>query len=448
MACNRYPEIIVLLAFSLASGAYGAGPYQVTLAGDDSLNDGDSLAGLTNSGGSGTIASPYVYTFTTGGLNLDTGKVFTSAAGGKDSFTLNMGGHDLDGTGSTALSTYCSAVSGSQVALGNINIVNVGSVSVGTIDTRNTYAGIQTGGSGSVTIGSSSNPATGTVRVASFQTSASSSGSGGGQVTIYGARDVLIREAGGTNGDMVCRSDVASSVLVNHRGSFAARRIDTRDIAAFMGYDVGSVTLNGNWNNGVNAPAGSLVVTEYINSSSAINGHGGSVSISGYRQVEIAAIVSTVNWATSGAGDVSISGIAGSITIGGALDLRNFQTSDLNYWGKVTLQTAAGSRGVIYLGTNTSYTLDCSKFRYMVFRSDIGKTYISGAVSMPGATSTDKRNNVPTYLKGNTGQRVYYNHKLAANAWLGGSTYSLGTDTSGTGTLSPLPSPGFAITIR
>jgi hypothetical protein len=75
----------------MATTAVADGPYQVTLSEDADINNGAPLAGLTRSGGDGSTGNPYVYTFTTGGLNLNAFKAFTDAAGVKDSFTLNLG---------------------------------------------------------------------------------------------------------------------------------------------------------------------------------------------------------------------------------------------------------------------------------------------------------------------------------------------------------------------
>jgi hypothetical protein len=324
----------------------------------------------------------------------------------------------------------------------------VGSVSIGAIDTRNSNSGYERYGAGNVAIGSSLMPATGRVRVDSIKTSATGRGCYGGRVTIYATGDVLVQNAGGSNGDILCRSDQTGRVEIQHRGSLAVRRIDARDIQSFNGRTAASVILNGNWNNGANPPSGTLAITDYIDNSAQVNAHQGSVTITGYRQVDIKSVTTSMGWHTCYAADVTITGIAGPITITGDLDLRNRKTSTITYYGKVQLRTAAGSRGTITLGANEAHVLDCGLFQYITLGSDSGKTYIGGELRMPGATHAAKRSNIPARIKGAASQRVFYNPKLSQNSWLAGGTYSLGTDGASAGTLEPIPPRGTVMILR
>jgi hypothetical protein len=457
MTSRRYTCLVLSGALACCPGLVtrAAGPYQVTLDTNTNLNDGAALGPIVKSGGDGSPANPCVYHFTAGGLNLDVFKVYTDTSGTvkKGSFTLDMGGYDLDGTGVVAFSTACYYVGTvANDAYGSIAVTNVGNVSLGGIDTQNTGGGWYYGGGGDVKIGTATVPAAGNVRCSYINTRSSGKGSYGGNVTIYGQGNVRIEDAAGTPGNIVTIGERAagSDVTVYHRGLFAANTIDARTIVDDSGQDSGNITLDGNWNNGATPPSGSLAVSGDIRNNAGTPGSGfpntGQIVIRGYSSVTVSNVCTLlhgVSNASRSPGSCAITNIAGNIAINGLVDLR----SDLclTNSGKLLLQTTSASGGTITLGANTNHVFYCDYVLYTTFRSGQGKSYIKGEVRMPGATDTDKRNNVSTYLKGNAGQTVYYNHKVASNAWLGGGIYSLGTDGSGTGFLAPIPTRGTVV---
>jgi len=466
----------VVLAMALGSAGVAAPPVDLT-TGDASLilaNHGPAQelkdpagapgSGVTMSGGDGSRATPWVYAFTGGGLNVNTYKVkaeydaveLGNTDGGAN-FTLNMGGADVYGTsGNTSFSTAEDTTGWNGYGSGDIRIYNVDTVDVGTIDTHNKA---HYEGPGSVYIGEASGvgagPATGNVRIDSIN--ATDTQQVGGYVKIYGVGDVLIQDSpAGVAGDIDAHGPGARSagspykqVIVVQQGDFVVQ-----DILTNLKIANASGNVFGNYNNlgGVklDGGGGGSATIRDIDTSIDIRDAGG-VPLSSFKYWEKAGYVEITNYENvivgnidahhatgggptgsgrAGAGNVDITNIAQDITILGNVDL--------GVWN-----AAIQDKGVLNLQCGGTITLeqglDLSKMLYASFDSGPATAEILGAIigSDGDPASAANIGNLRTPL----GDVIYYDPAL--NPDLLSDTYDLadlGGDPGAGGTLEPMAS--------
>jgi hypothetical protein len=345
-------------------------------------------------------------------------KTLTTTDGTSLRFDLNGQGitdSGLPTTGGMSLYTYRGANLG-----GSVTISNVGSISLGTIDTHCDSGGGS--GGGAVTIGAPGLPIAGHVRVDSIYADVRTYGAGnsaaaGGPVAVYGTGDVKIQTLGGTPGNIDTHSYFSSgnSVTVQHHGSFVAGDVFTAanvNGAWETGYG-GPVTLNGAFGG---APAGSCQVNSIVTHNIRWHGSGGAAAIEGYTDVRVGTGgLLTYCWAVSYpdyAGNISIgalTNISGNIQIDGNIDASS-AGGNATYGGALTLKAG---------GKITLASLDLGKVKSATLSAGRG-AYITGVfTNFPTADPTSG------LLDAATGVTIVYSAKVPANAYLGGATYYL-----------------------
>jgi MYXO-CTERM domain-containing protein len=434
--------LVAGMVFGPASTAVAAPPHEVVLdTADDTLNAGDDLgnqntgATIAQSGGSGTKADPYVYAFTTGGLDTGAFKLMTDDG---TSYKLDLGGYDLDGdSGVVSLST--SFYSFYAAPTGDVVVENVGEVSIGGVDTR-ARSSDREASSGSFRIGTSDDPATGDVRIDYIDTTrATSAGGPAGNVTIYGEGDVRIATSGGTPGNLnVYTTDRANSgsVYVEHDGSFVAATIDAQNDSYTR--DAGSLTFNGDALG--DGASGSFEVANlyaYQNRGS-YGDDGGNITISGYQTVTVTGDILTYQTSDK---QWNTDPVAGNITISAEHEIQVVGKINANaargasYDGVVSL-TATGSSIVLGdPGNPGSELLDLDDMRNLLFDCGSGESYIYDDIEN-WVEGSDK------IRVANQGDIVYYSPVSNADLLLGGDNgvYEL-TGGGIPGTLEPIQGP-------
>jgi hypothetical protein len=424
MSANmRYRIAVVALGMLLAVQTSVA-QWQVTLGANANLNTGANLGTLAKSGGTGTRADPYIYTFTTGGLDLGPYKAYTTVDANEvnsnpfgTSFTLNMGGYGVVGlSGGKSLATEADA---GWEGAGSIAITNVGDVAVGAIET---YTAQSRSAAGAVQIGTLAARAGNirTDRIYAHSLDTTDSGRPG-TVSLYGTTDVKIQTSGGVMDDINARSlypvpGPITAIDVRNNGIFACRDL--------LSYVTNSNTGNANAdNNGAGSilldggsGVGSAQIRNIRTSLETYNnswmGSAGDVTIRGYAGVTVSNIytrwqstASTFNGITSAdhAGHVSITNITGSIVVIGMIDMSKN--------GATTVSTGSfpvpGQLRLFCGGTNILTSLDLSKMAYALLDSG-GTNYINGLLSGVNGLAASNLTSIGTALRTPTNEIIYY----------------------------------------
>ena len=432
---------------------------QVTLLGNCAATGSLSLASspvVSPSGGSGSPTNLWVYAFT-GPFVMGTNQLTSAGVPANnrytESFTLNLGGYSLTGSsGATNLQTYGGWIinnpyAGAAITAGTIRIVNVGSVSLGGVDTHAAADG--TGGSswgGGIGIGEPigvGNGPAGSLSVdflnASFVDVYHYTGYGnGGSITIYSTGNVAVAGNEAATACISGNGGGGGDITNLHRGSFSAVNVLTwLTNSAGTAECAGRITLDGSY--GGVAPSGAFQART-INAAYYRTGYGGTstrraggdVTIRGYTGVRLTGdLVTLDNSAGSssgnlGAGNITITNINGDIQIDGTINAKSGTSS--NYNGVVTM----AATGKIFLAS-----LNMTQVGSNTVLAATGKTYIAGAF-LNFATA----NPANGWLNATNGLTIGYNAALATNAYLNSATYTL----KGGGQVVPMPafdlSPG------
>ncbi|MFO7900597.1 MAG: PEP-CTERM sorting domain-containing protein [Planctomycetota bacterium] len=458
--------VVMALVLGLAGTAVAAPPHEVVLdTADDTLNAGDDLGdentpggviAEAGAGGDGSPASPWLYQFTSGGLDVGSYKVYTDNYGDVtngdygESFLLNLGGYDLDGaSGGVSLST--NRYSFYAAPAGDITVENVGEVSIGGVDTQ-ARSKDHTASSGNFRIGTSAVPATGDVRIDYVDTRRlSSAGGAAGSVTIYGEGDVRIATSGGAPGNLdVYTVDRANSGSVNvqHDGSFVAGTIDAQNDSHTK--SAGSLTFNGDaLGDGASGSFEASNLYAYQNKGT-YGDDGGDVTITGYKTVTVTGDVLTYEtsgkqWNTSPqAGDITVTA-EDKIQLQGEINANAARGA--SYDGVVSL-TATGSEIVVGDPENPgSEVLDLDNMQYILFDSADGKSYIYQDIENWFPPAADELGDLAAYTSdkirvGNEGDQVFYDPTVNPDLMFGapGGIYPL-SGGGVPGTLEPILPP-------
>jgi hypothetical protein len=429
----------------------------VKLTNDCDLSTGRNLTGtnlygggtvtIANTGGNGATDTPWLYAVP--GVDCSAFKLATANG---DSFALNLQGSNLVGnSGVTNLSTFRS---GDNLAIGSVTVTNANGVAVGRVDLRQNDGnhGIGTAWpGGTLTVGEplgvGSGPIAGVVRADAIDASANCGS--GGSVAIYGASHVLIQTSGGTAGEVntrLQRADPnysrAGTVVVRHRGSFAAREITAYGVDAGNWTGGNDVTLQGDYGGAPTGDCDVLQILTYGGTGGTWGGAGGNITIAGYTGVTVSNLWS-YNGSASGnqsPGSIAVTNIAGPITVQGTLDANGGQGGAYGD-RSVTLHTKAGSGGDI-----TVSGLDLSRMSYASFNPD-GNGHITGALlGTNGAAAT--AGTVTNALRVPAGKWVWYWPDL--NPGLSNRSYTVANLSGGVGggTLRPVQPKGTLFLVR
>lgn len=435
------------ILFAVAMIVAPAPAAEVTLSADTDLDGGAALGSITQSGGDGSRLDPWVYAFTPSGGGLDLGafKLYTdeSGTGSVDSHSikLDLGGESITGnSGVVSLSTYSGPGNGADS--GYLYLVNVGSISVGTIDTSGEahqhYSSSSTAGQiiiGEAT-GTGAGPA-GSIRADNlyahqrtvFAESTAAEDGYGNDVTIYSSGDVLIQTDGGTGGVIQTYSyrQTAGDVYIYHDGSFRAARIDARSTGRqTAGAEGREITLNGDYLN--NGASGTFEVGDLWNAY-ARTSYGDpnyDITVSGYLSVLVTGTIdgSHASAVSDGYGsDVSITGITGDITIEGTIDLNAAYGDSRD--GTLTIATSGGT-------IRLNGGLDMDRVRWAHLAAGPSTVYIEGILA-----NFNILNPIDGELDETNGGTIYYDSTVPENAYLDGQTYALFSG----GSLAPVPVP-------
>jgi hypothetical protein len=429
---NKCILLTSLIALGLLLAPAGAA--QVTLGGDADLTDGASLDGIANSGGDGSTGSPYLYQFTTDGLDLDVYKVYTTVGVGGygDSILLNMGGYNIDGTGTTAISTDVTADTGA------VTIINVGEIDMGGIRTGHVGGSATDSTSGDITIGQANdNPGNGeygragNIRVDFLELDweyAYANDYNTGSVNIYSSGNVFVRNSAG---DVLGNIDThrsrtdwnnkqrSGSIMVNHDGGLVADQILTYNTGDNYS-DTGGVTLEGD---GLGDGASGYLNVNTINTEARLHFRYDTLDthISGYLGVTINDIITRAGYA----GDITIEDIEGDVLITGTIDAGS---DDITLAGVVSI-TADGK-----IELTSPASLDLDKLLTAFFDAG-GNTFITGPLyGFNTGTPDDGELDAPG------GQFIYYDPAVTENQYLvdAGGTFTLASG----GVLTPIvPEP-------
>jgi hypothetical protein len=345
---------------------------EVDLAADADLGSGGSLGAIAPTG-TGTDLDPYVYQFTSDGLDTN---AFKAYADNGSSFTLNLAGFDITGDSGVVSLSSARTASGSAVPAGHLSIFNVGEISVGAIETwsdASHWGQNDDSPGGNLTIGTSGQRA-GNIRADSISTRADFNGNSG-TVTIYGSGDVLIRTSdtnGSTPGNMEGDAWVnAGDVMVDHDGAFLVA--DVNYYAINPGDDGGDLTFNGDGlSNGASGAFNAVNLNTYSDHASTSD-LAGNITVTGYTAITIsggiqAYSMSADKWNTNPqGGDVTLSA-AGDVKVLGEMNLATSRSA--SYHGFV--QATATGGGKVELGDSANPgldDLDVSAFEYLLFDS-------------------------------------------------------------------------------
>jgi hypothetical protein len=428
--------ILCLSLFSFTISSFGQ---EVTLSADTNLHGGVALGGITPTG-SGTRGAPWVYSFTSGGLDLNGYKLYSqNQPNNSESITLNLGGEDITGGGS--IETFAGESQYRQYrASGFITITNVGSVTCHLINSKCDPQSIKKdyySYAGQVKIGSAADPA-GNVTVGNIHAHADRNwpmqAGTGDEVLIYSTGDVLI-ESGGVVGDILTRQftegdgneppshDGQNGIKIRHGGTFKARSVDARHAGEQNSNDHGyEIILNGDYfGNGI---SGSCTVSNLMNQ---FGEHDGAydyqygipndpIKVLNYTSVHVQGDINGSSedyWDGTAGSDLFITNITGDITIDGTITLNSTDSHASD--GTMTLQTT-GSGAIRVNDLNLTNLV-------AKFDSASGVSYVDGVLSN-FAGANDPR------LRAPSGQTVFYQQDQ--NPSLGGLTYGL-VDLDGTG---------------
>lgn len=415
---------VVLLTVASAQGAV--------------LDATTSLNGLANpiplAGGTQNVAANFVsmYNFndkngdgtggdavTPPGLSLGGNMLLTTDS---TSINLSLNGGDLTGnSGVVSFDTHRNASS----PAGNLAITNVGTISMGGIETWNNG----TGDAGDVAIATSVLRA-GDIRIdyiLASKPAGSNNDKDGGTILIFSSGNVQIQTSGAVAGDIdvhVANGD-GGTVTINHDGAFTARDILTWTPSTWTSQDAGNVTLEGDGlNNGASGELNLRTIDTRVIGASW-GDVSGSVHISGYTGVHVTGNLLTENQVSSGGGthvpgNITIEDIAGNVTIDGVINANAADVTDSD-----------GDLSITATGTITLASLDLLLVN-TVFLDAGGNTTVTGALENFSTASPGDG-----ILDAPTGQFIYYDPNVGANAYLGGLTYSL----AGGGELTPVPEP-------
>ncbi|MCG3181924.1 MAG: hypothetical protein BIFFINMI_04364 [Phycisphaerae bacterium] len=376
-----------------------------------------------------------------GGLSLGG---FALTTDDSTAIKLSLNGGSITGnSGIAGISTYRN-LGGSAVggATGAVTITNAGNLALGVINTARRSTSTSSPGApntvGSITIGEVASRV-GDVRVdalyaANYNTADSANGytynkTSGGNVTIYGSGDVLVKDSVGTYGNIVTWSHGAQSglITVSHDGGFAAAGLlaTAGGVYGTTGKAKGA-SFNGDANldgaDGDFYVAGDVLFAQVRLTYGDPNGN---ITITGYRNVTIGGKIETYHassqYTDNNAGSLIVTA-AGNIVLDGAIDMHVSNASAV----AGTLDLAAG-------GTITLNDLNLALLKQA--KLGAATSHINGVLS---GFAGDNDPRLRTYLGGT----VIYDPSVQTDPLLQGQSYSL-LDFGGnpTGFLVPIPEP-------
>ncbi len=442
---RKLQAIGFLLLFSAVAFAHDMGA-------NFTITSGTNVWSL-DSGATSITGVNYTWAFPdSGGLNMKPAStaynVNNSAT--TNGFVLDLGGGAISGGGD--LLTTSSANS----PCGPIVVVNAGAVSIGNINTINTYGGENNAGAISITnagsLSFSYSYSYGTV-YQKYAGAQSFSGDNSGSFSVSGAMNSYCYARPG--GDITIQKYSSVSVggiIDTHQIGNGGERPGVITIGSTNSYIVGSVTVSGglaSWSESGNASPVYIYSGGDISVSMGINTH---CTFSAGNGVSGNATLTSTNGAISVAGGFSGAG-TGYNAYGANCTLK--AKNSIAVSGVIDLTGYAGRYGTFFL-TNSSATatiqvgdLDLSKVAYASFCSGSGAgtltnylaSFATGYSSGTG-TSVDPYVTTQKVLRIPSGTTLLYS--TTTNAYLGGKYYKLASlaGTAGTGgVLGPASTP-------
>jgi hypothetical protein len=308
----------------------------------------------------------------------------------------------------------------------NVTITNVGTISMGGIDTsdsRNggTYARPH---GGHITIGAAQTRA-GEIRIgyiyADARNSASAAYAAGGDISIFGSGNVAICDSAGNRGDIRTDSPAnnAGDVTIEHVGSLTVRDILAQTSGTGATALGAAVKLRGG------NSSGDLVarnVANYNLKIGYISAGRPLIEVKKYNNVTLDSIDGHTPHPTDGrASDAVIAdGIAGNITVNGPVDL--------SHGG---IRAYCGTLSLVCSGMVTLALLDLTKVQSAQLTSGMGKSLITGVLAdfAPASTGGTGTVSAPylttqTVLRASSGQIICYTAS-ETNAYLNGKVYKI-----------------------
>jgi len=345
-----------------------------------------------------------------------------------------------------------------------------------------TYVGYRGNNGGSLTIGAESPGRVGDVTICGkvdlhARTEYGGNGGYSGSLGVYSTGNVLFQDASSVAQDIVVNQPIGGrggSVTITHDGQLVFQDINA-DVVCGV-YDGGAQNILFNGNVLADDASGALTGRDILGYTSSARQPGRNITISGYTGVSLRNLdtrvgpdIGKVN--KSDAGSISITGIAGPVSISGNIDASAADslgsagsitidaTGDViiggsvkltalqgaNYYGTLTLTASGGSSSVRMgdqdLSLVKSVTLDAGGGQSYITNAllNFATAYTSGAGTAGNPYLTSQ-----TALQTPDGQMIEYNTKLAANSYLNGAYYRI-ADTAGTpaagGLLKPQAGP-------
>ena len=296
---------------------------------------------------------------TPAGLDMTNRNLTTTTVASKDiSLKLN-GGNLMASTGSIKTGP-------ANNAAGNVYIYNVGSIAMG-----DGYIYTRSYGAGHVYVGQNgvAGPRAGSIQVngiVAFYAYA------GGNVTVYGSSDVLIKNASGVATDIVTSGTSNGRVLIQHDGTFLVQDVlatcNYYNTRADLFFD-GDVLQNGASGT---FTARLLDTHDVIPTWGAYTTDPGNITVSNYTSVSIGSLDTHEYSGGHNAGSVKVGGIAGDIKITGMINLD--ATNGPSQEGSLTL-TAGGNIQVTTLNMDLvgTVTLTAGQEAYISVLTNFNK---------------------------------------------------------------------------
>ncbi len=390
---------------------------------------------------------------TPAGLNLGTYMLYTNDGTKTVTATaikLDLNGGNITGQGVwNAVTSRFDAITTERTSFyptytGDIVIKNVGDISCGSITTHAYFQAESGCAAGNIYIGEANGTGygeAGNIRVDNLDAENSRGPTSGSNVRVYSTGSVKIQNQDADLGATL--GTVSSSkagrypgyIRIYHEGAFRAGDLLARTGTSTYGADDhgGEITLDGDYDNDtVGTPLGDCEINN-IDASYKRNGYGNpndKVKIENYASVTINGYIDGHNNGPQSdceATDVTIQGVAGDITIGGAINL--WARNSASDYGDLKLYTTSGSGGSVALDGG----LDCGKVKFAALDSDSGTSTIGGSLLGFDTVTRIK-------LRTPSGDVIKYDPFDGGNAYLGVLSYVV-ADLSGAagigGTLIP-----------
>ena len=450
------------LAFSISSSQdlSAGGSIVCDGAGNTIVREGVSLTwdwGDVN--GDGTRTDPVA----TAGLDVQSYKVHTGNTSAVD-LLLNLNGGNITGQGVWNATPYHASFSAAYrmparyeaistqhsanyepPPTGDIIIKNVGDISCGAITTHTIWwYGSKSAAAGAIRIGEASGtgdgPA-GNIRVDALDAQCDKQNNSGG-ITVYSTGFIKIQDG---DNDATANLGVASTAVLSyegrdmyyyHEGAFRAGELRANTGTGTYGttQNGGTIYLDGDYDadGGVTTVLGDCLINK-IDNAYKRNGYGDPnehVTIQNYASVTLGDVITynaSSRYSDNHGGNFKVLGVAGDITITGAIDAHATNASAND--GIVQLYTTSGSGGSVALDGG----LDCDLVRYVAMDSDSGTSTIGGSLLGFDTVTRIK-------LRTPSGDVIKYDPFDGGNAYLGLLSYVV-ADLSGAagigGTLIP-----------